>query len=64
VILQMVLLSLCFMALTLLVFLVYGALATKLRDLFIKSPKFMKIMNRSFAGTLAFFGIELALSEK
>jgi len=64
VILQMVLLSLCFMALTLLVFLVYGALATKLRDLLIKNPKFMKIMNRSFAGTLAFFGIELALSEK
>jgi threonine/homoserine/homoserine lactone efflux protein len=62
--LQMIALSLCFMILTLLVFLLYALLAHTFREVFIKSPKFKRIMNKTFAGILTFFGVELALSEK
>ena len=61
---QMLFLSLCFMALTLVVFLVYGALANAFRELFLSSPRFIRRLNRSFAGILALFGVQLALSEK
>jgi len=61
---QMAILSLCFIGVTLVVFIAYGFLANTLRELFLRSPKLMRILNKSFAGILAFFGIQLAVSER
>jgi threonine/homoserine/homoserine lactone efflux protein len=61
---QMVLLSFWFMVLTLGVFVLYGVLANGFREHILRSPRFLRIMNRSFAGVLAFFGVQLALSDK
>jgi threonine/homoserine/homoserine lactone efflux protein len=61
---QMIELSGCFMALTLAVFLIYGALATVFRDRLLTRPRVMRAINRGFAGLLAVFGIQLAVSEK
>ncbi len=61
---QMLELSACFMALTLAVFLVYGALATLFRDAVLTRPRVVRWMNRGFAALLAVFGVQLAVTEK
>lgn len=63
-VLQMIELSACFMALTLVVFLLYGGLATVFRDHLLTRPRVMRAVGRGFAGLLAVFGIQLAVSEK
>ena len=62
--LQMVVLSLCFMALTLVVFVLYGLVAHSFRELLVRSPRALRVMNRTFAGVLGFFGVQLALSDR
>lgn len=62
--LQLVMLSLAFMALTLVVFLGYAALAHGFREGLLRRPRVVRYMNRTFAGLLAFFGVQLALSER
>ena len=61
---QMLVLSLCFMLLTLVIFLLYGFSAHLFRERILKSPRVVRVMNRTFAGLLAFFGIQLALSDR
>jgi threonine/homoserine/homoserine lactone efflux protein len=61
---QMILLSLCFMGLTLAVFLLYGLSAHLFRERILKNPRVARAMNRTFAGLLAFFGVQLALSDR
>lgn len=60
----MFLLASIFMALTFLVFLVYGACAALARDYIITRPSIMKWLKRSFAGAFTFLGLRLALSER
>lgn len=61
---QMVGLGLAFMALTWGVFIAYGLLATTLREKFLRKPRFFRGLNRTFAGLLAFFGVQLALTDR
>jgi len=61
---MMFLLAGIFMVLTFLVFLVYGGFASLARDHIINRPSIMKWMKLSFAGTFAFLGLRLALSER
>lgn len=52
-----------FMLMTFLVFVIYGAFAASARTYIIESPNAMRWMKRSFAGTFAFLGAKLALSD-
>ena len=61
---QLVLLAAIFMALTLVVFIGYGACAALARDYVISRPLVMTWLRRSFAGTFGFLGLRLALSER
>lgn len=60
---QMLVLSLVFMAMTLAVFVVYGLLATALRSYVLGSPNVLNYMQRGFAATFALLGVKLALAE-
>ncbi|MEO1379691.1 MAG: LysE family translocator [Pseudomonadota bacterium] len=55
-------LSIVFMIMTFLVFVVYGAFASYARDYVIQRPSVMKWIKRSFAGTFGFLGAKLAVS--
>ncbi|QEM80896.1 LysE family translocator [Halomonas binhaiensis] len=55
-------LALVFMAMTFVVFVVYGAFAAYARDYVIQRPSVMRWIKRSFAGVFGFLGIKLALS--
>ncbi len=57
-------LAFVFMAMTFLVFVVYGAFAAKARAYIIQSPGVMQWMKRLFAGTFAFLGLRLALTDR
>ena len=57
---QMLLLSGVFMALTLVVFVLYGLLAGKLRDRVVESPRLIKGLQRGFACVFAVFAVRLA----
>ncbi len=61
---QMLLLGGIFMALTFLVFAVYGALAAGLRRQVLSRPKTMIWMQRSFAAALGLMGLRLALADR
>ena len=61
--LQMVGLSAIFMAMTLAVFLVYGALASQVRDRVVGSPTAIRRLQRGFAGVFAVAGLRLAVDD-
>ena len=61
--LEMVLLSAIFMALTFIVFAGYGIMASAVRTYLMNSVKAVKRLQRTFAVILAGFAVELALSE-
>ncbi len=56
------LLASVFMAMTFLVFVLYGALAAYARDYVVRRPSTMQWFRRCFAGTFGFLGAKLALS--
>ncbi len=60
----MVGLALVFMAMTFVVFIVYGACAALARDHVIQRPSVMRWLRRSFAGAFALLGLRLALAER
>lgn len=61
---EMILLSLIFMAITLIVFVLYGVLASGVSAYLTKSSNIMKNVQRAFALVLAGFAVKLALSER
>jgi threonine/homoserine/homoserine lactone efflux protein len=62
--LNMVLLSLIFMAMTLFIFILYGISANGVRRYVVNSPRLIVWLQRSFAGIFAALGIKLALTEQ
>lgn len=62
--LQMLLLSLVFMALTLIVFVLYGLLASSLQQRALRSPRVILWLKRSFAASFALLGIRLVLTTR
>ena len=59
---QMLTLSVVFMAMTLVVFVIYGPLASTVRERVIGRPRVMTWMRRVFAGTFVAFAARLALT--
>lgn len=62
--LTMAWLGLMFMAMTFVVFVVYGQLAALVRGRLLNSPAVMKWLRRSFAAAFALLGVRLALSAR
>ncbi|WP_300457553.1 LysE family translocator [Desulfobacula sp.] len=62
--LNMVFLSLMFMAMTLVVFILYGISANGVRRYVVNSPRVVIWLKRSFAFTFAVLGIKLAMTEQ
>jgi threonine/homoserine/homoserine lactone efflux protein len=62
--LQLLTLSGVFMAMTFVVFVVYGLLAHAFRTMVLESPRVQTWLRRSFAATFAGLGVNLALSER
>ena len=62
--LAMLPLAATFMAMTFVVFVVYGALAAAARTAVLERPAVMRWARRVFAGTFAALGVQLALSER
>ena len=60
---NMLVLSMSFMAMTLLVFICYGLFANSLRGHILQSPKIVKMTQRSFACILAGLGVKLAFTD-
>lgn len=60
---SMLLLSIVFMGLTLLVFLIYGVFAFKAKEYLITSNGAIKRIKQSFAGIFALLGLKLAFSD-
>ena len=61
---QMLVLSSVFMAMTFVVFAVYGLFAASIRDHVISRPRVLTWMRRSFAGAFAALGAKLAFAER
>ncbi|MGO2353855.1 MAG: LysE family translocator [Marinomonas foliarum] len=61
---QMLLLGGIFMAMTLLIFILYGMLASKARQYLIGSSKITKYLQQTFAASFALLGIKLALTDR
>ncbi|PJE56292.1 LysE family translocator [Marinomonas sp. BSi20584] len=61
---QMLLLGGIFMAMTLIVFILYGTLASKARQYLIGSSKVAKYMQRTFAASFALLGMKLAFTDR
>jgi threonine/homoserine/homoserine lactone efflux protein len=61
---RMLELSGVFMAMTLVVFVLYGVFAGRVRDRVISRPKVMSWLRRAFAGGFAVLGARLALAER
>jgi threonine/homoserine/homoserine lactone efflux protein len=57
-------LSAVFMGLTLIVFVVYGALASAIRTYIVNSPRFLIWLRRSFAATFVALAIHLAITDQ
>lgn len=57
-------LALIFMVMTFIVFVMYGAFASTARTYVIESPRIMMWCKRGFAGTFAFLGMKLAMTER
>lgn len=62
--LELLLLSAVFMAMTFVVFVLYGFLANAFRTAVIESPRFQAWLRRGFAASFAGLGANLALTEK
>jgi threonine/homoserine/homoserine lactone efflux protein len=62
--LQMLTLGVVFMAVTLLVFLAYGILASLFRDRIVGSPVVLRRLQRGSAGVFALLGIRLAFEDR
>lgn len=61
---QMIVLSLIFMMMTLVIFVLYGISAHGVRKYIVSSPRGATWIQRTFAATFAILGIKLALSEQ
>jgi threonine/homoserine/homoserine lactone efflux protein len=61
---QMLLLSAVFMAMTFVVFAIYGLFAAKIRNHVISRPRVLMWMRRSFAAAFAALGAKLAFAER
>jgi threonine/homoserine/homoserine lactone efflux protein len=61
---QMFILGIVFMAMTLLIFILYGISANGVRRYVINSPRLIVILQRSFAATFAALGAKLAMSDQ
>jgi threonine/homoserine/homoserine lactone efflux protein len=61
---RMLELSVAFMAMTLVVFVLYGVFAASVRDRVISQPKVMSWLRRGFAGGFAMLGAKLAFAER
>jgi threonine/homoserine/homoserine lactone efflux protein len=61
---RMLELSAAFMAMTLVVFVLYGLFAASVRDRVISRPKVMRWLRRGFAGGFAVLGAKLAFAER
>ncbi len=61
---QMLLLGAVFMAMTLVVFVVYGLLAHGVRGAVLRSTRVQRWLQRGFAATFAALGLKLALAER
>jgi threonine/homoserine/homoserine lactone efflux protein len=61
---QMLVLSAIFMAMTLAVFVVYGALASMVRERIVSQPRVMTWMRRAFAGAFVAVAARLALTQR
>lgn len=61
---QMLLLAGVFMAVTFIVFVLYGLMAAQARDHVISRPRIMRLVKRSFASMFALMGLRLALAER
>ncbi len=62
--LQMLALSSMFMAITLLIFILYGLSANGVRSYVTSSPKIMIFLQRLFAATFAVLGVKLAIADQ
>jgi threonine/homoserine/homoserine lactone efflux protein len=62
--LEMLILSIVFMAMTLIVFILYGILANGVRRHVVNSPRVIVWLQRSFAATFAALGIKLAVIDQ
>ncbi len=63
-ILEMVLLSLVFMGMTLVVFILYGIAANRVSKYIVGSQKLVRRLQRSFAATFAALGFKLAITDR
>ncbi|BBI50725.1 hypothetical protein HORIV_31460 [Vreelandella olivaria] len=61
---QLLGLSVIFMAMTFVIFVIYGQLAHAFRTAVIDSPKIQGWLRRSFAAAFAGLGVQLALTER
>ncbi len=61
---EMLILGNIFMAMTLIIFILYGVLANGFRTYVMNSPKLLIWLKRSFAATFAAFGVKLAMTSK
>ena len=61
---QMFILSIAFMAMTLIIFILYGVSANGFRRYVVNSPRLIVWLQRSFAATFAILGVKLALTEQ
>jgi len=61
---EMLVLSAVFMAMTFVVFVIYGIFAARVRDRVVTRPRVMGWMRRAFAGGFVLLGARLALTER
>ncbi len=61
---DMFLLSIVFMIMTLIVFILYGISANSVRKYVVNSPKVIVLLQRSFAVTFAALGVKLAMTDQ
>jgi len=61
---QMIILGFMFMAMTLVIFMLYGISANGVRRYVVNSPRVILWLQRSFAATFAALGIKLAMTEQ
>jgi len=61
---NMVLLSLTFMAMTLVIFILYGLSANVVRRFIVHSPRSIVRLQRTFAATFALLGLKLAVTDR
>jgi len=61
---QMIILGVMFMAMTLIIFILYGISANGVRRYVVNSPRVIVWLQRSFAATFAALGLKLAMTEQ